>query len=285
MNPVGSDLRIVIQSHSFNNIGLIIQAKSINHAMFKNAIVKTPCQAMINGISEAELGPPDYKLALKQHLNYIEALQQCGVEVTVLAADEAFPDSCFVEDPAILTQQFALITSPGAPSRKAETIAIKQALSKFYAKFEYIKSPGTLDGGDVMMVADHFYIGLSERTNQAGADQLIAILETHGMSGSCIVMSEMLHLKTGLSYLENNHLVACGEFVHKPVFKSFNLLAVAATESYAANCIWVNGTVIVPAGFPNSKSMIENAGFKVLTVDVSEFQKLDGGLSCLSLRF
>jgi len=253
--------------------------------MFKHAIVKTPCQAMVNGISEAQLGPPDYLLASEQHQNYIHALQLCGVEVTVLPADEAFPDSCFVEDPAILTKQCAIITQPGAPSRKAETIAIAQAVSKFYTKPERIKSPGTLDGGDVMMVGEHYYIGLSERTNQTGAEQLITILQNHGMSGSCIAMSDMLHLKTGVSYLENNHLVAYGEFLYKPAFKNFKVLAVDHSESYAANCIWVNGTVIIPAGYPNSKSMIENAGFKVLTVDVSEFQKLDGGLSCLSLRF
>ncbi len=253
--------------------------------MFKHAIVKTPCQAMINGISEAQLGAPDYELALKQHQNYIKALQQCGVEVTVLQADESYPDSCFVEDPAILTKHCAIITHPGATSRKGETTAIEHAVAGFYPTVRHIKSPGTLDGGDVMMVGDHFYIGLSDRTNQTGADQLIAILETHGMTGSCIAMSEMLHLKTGLSYLENNHLVACGEFLQKVEFQEFTVLAVGDNESYAANCIWVNGTVITPLGFPQSKALLEQAGFNVLTVDVSEFQKLDGGLSCLSLRF
>ena len=253
--------------------------------MFKHAIVKTPCQAMIDGISSANLGQPNYELALEQHKNYIKALQQCGLEVMVLPADDAFPDSCFVEDPAILTKHCAIITNPGAASRKGETTAIAEAIKGFYPNLQHIKSPGTLDGGDVMMVGDHFYIGLSARTNQAGANQLIAILEAHGMSGSMVAMAEMLHLKTGLSYLENNDLVACGEFLTKPEFQSFDILAIDSAESYAANCIWVNGQVIVPKGFAGSQTMLENAGFQVIPVDVSEFQKLDGGLSCLSLRF
>jgi dimethylargininase len=253
--------------------------------MFKNAIVKTPCQAMIDGISSANLGQPNYKLALEQHQNYIKALQQCGLTVTVLPADEKYPDSCFVEDPAILTKHCAIITNPGAPSRKGETAAITAAVELFYPKMLQIKAPGTLDGGDVMMVGNHFYIGLSARTNTAGAEQLIAILEAHGMSGSTVEMSEMLHLKTGLSYLENNNLVACGEFLTKPEFQSFDILSIDSAESYAANCIWVNGQVIVPKGFARSQTKLENAGFKIIPVDVSEFQKLDGGLSCLSLRF
>ncbi len=253
--------------------------------MFKHAIVKTPCQAMINGISDAQLGLPDYELALQQHQNYIQALQQCGVKVIALPAEENFPDSCFVEDPAILTPSCAIITNPGAASRKGETKTIEKAVAEFYPQLHHIKAPGSLDGGDVMMVGTHFYIGLSARTNQQGADQLIEILEVHNMSGSCVALSDMLHLKTGLSYLENNHLVACGEFLNKAAFQKFDILPVDSNESYAANCIWVNETVIIPAGFPNTQKMIENAGFKVLPVDVSEFQKLDGGLSCLSLRF
>lgn len=253
--------------------------------LFRNAIVKTPCQQMVNGISEAGLGVPDYQLAMLQHQNYITALQQCGVAVTVLPADERFPDSCFVEDPALITPECAIITNPGAASRNGETIAIEAAIKAFYPTVERIIAPGTLDGGDVMMVGSHFYIGLSDRTNQAGADQLIALLQKHGMSGESVAMSDMLHLKTGLSYLENNVLVAGGEFIEHPAFSAFDILPVTDDEAYAANCIWVNDKVIVPMGFPKTRAMLEQKGFEVIAVDVSEFQKLDGGLSCLSLRF
>ena len=158
-------------------------------------------------------------------------------------------------------------------------------IREFYADVEMIEAPGTLEGGDVMMVGEHFYIGLSERTNQAGADQMINILERHGMKGSVVDLTEVLHLKTGLGYLENNNLLACGEFLSKPEFQQYNLLSVDHEEAYAANSVWVNGTVLVPAGFPKTRALIASAGYNIREVAVSEFRKLDGGLSCLSLRF
>lgn len=135
------------------------------------------------------------------------------------------------------------------------------------------------------MVGEHFYIGLSERTNLEGARQLVTILEKYAMRGSVIELNEVLHLKTGVNYLENNKLLACGEFLERPEFQGFEVLQVTQEEAYAANSLWVNGTVLVPAGHPKTLSMISAAGYQTIDVDVSEFQKLDGGLSCLSLRF
>ena len=228
---------------------------------------------------------PDYQLALKQHKHYIRTLEACGVQVTILPPDDAYPDSCFVEDPAIVTPHCAIITNPGAASRNGETKAIKQGLKGFYQKLYQINAPGTLEGGDVMMVGAHYYIGLSARTNQAGAEQLMNILKQHELSASTVHLNEVLHLKTGLSYLENNDLLVSGEFVHKAEFESFDKIIIPDAESYAANCIWVNGTVIMPAGFPETHRLLKQKGINVLRIDVSEFQKLDGGLSCLSLRF
>lgn len=253
--------------------------------MFINAIVRTPCREVVNGITSANLGKPDYPKALDQHTSYVEALVKCGLNVTVLPADEDFPDSTFVEDTALLTPQCAILTRPGAPSRARETHSMLPALHEFYEVVERIEAPGTVEAGDIMMVGDHYYIGRSERTNQVGAEQMIAILERHGMSGSVVKLNEVLHLKTGLSYLENNHMLACGEFLEKPEFQQFKLLPVKPQEAYAANSVWINGTVLTPAGFPKTRSMIESAGYDVYEIDVSEFQKLDGGLSCLSLRF
>ncbi|MCC3862028.1 dimethylarginine dimethylaminohydrolase family protein [Pseudemcibacter aquimaris] len=253
--------------------------------MFKNAIVRTPSRSMVDGITEADLGKPDYENALKQHADYIEALKECGLEVTVLPAVEEYPDSCFVEDPALMTPHCAILTNPGAESRRGEVAHIADAVKSFYDNVEEIKTPGFVEAGDIMMVGDHYYIGLSERTNQEGADQMIAILEKYGMTGSVVEMSEMLHLKTGLGYLEDNNLVACGEFLSKPEFQKYNLMEIDQNDSYSANSVWINGTVLVPAGFPETSALIEKAGYKVREVDVSEYQKLDGGLSCLSLRF
>lgn len=253
--------------------------------MFKNAIVRTPAKSMINGLTTAGLGQPDYKKALVQHANYITALQKCGLEVNVLDADESFPDSCFIEDVALLTPKCSIITNPGAQSRKGEIMGIKEVVRQFFTNIEEIQEPGTVEAGDIMMVGSRYYIGLSARTNETGAKQIISILEKHGMSGSIVTLEKVLHLKTGLAYLENNNLVACGEFLSKKEFQKYNILEIDADESYAANCIWINGWVLIPAGFSKAKSTIKNAGYQTLEVDVSEFQKLDGGLSCLSLRF
>ena len=240
---------------------------------------------MVAGLTSADLGVPDYELALVQHAAYITALQSCGVEVQVLPADEQYPDSTFVEDVALLTEKCAIITRPGADSRRGETAVFPQILAPHYANIEYIESPGTIEAGDIMMVGSHFYIGLSARTNADGARQLIAHLQKYGLSGETVTLTEVLHLKTGLAYLENNNLLACGEFLTKPQFQQFNILEIDADESYAANCIWVNGTVLMPKGYPKARQTIADAGYPLLEIDVSEFRKLDGGLSCLSLRF
>jgi dimethylargininase len=253
--------------------------------MFKTAIVRKPCEEMIKGISSASLGLPDFNLALKQHAGYVEALRSCGLKVTILEPDSRFPDSTFVEDVALCFSRFAVLTNPGAPSRNGEKMGMDPVLNSFFSCVESIEAPGTLDAGDVMMVGDHFYIGRSERTNEQGAAQLIDILQKHGMSGEIVPLKELLHLKTGVSYLENNRLLVFGEFCEHNAFTRFAKIEVEEAESYAANSLWINGTVLVPEGFPGTRAKIEEAGYPTLAVDVSEFRKLDGGLSCLSLRF
>jgi len=253
--------------------------------MFKIAIVRKPGKSMLKGLTTAELGLPDYENALVQHAEYIKVLKECGLEVMVLEEDEKHPDSTFVEDTALLTRECAIITNPGALSRRGEIIEIKNVLKEYYSYIEEVQEPGTVDAGDIMMVGSHFYIGLSERTNEKGAEQVVEYLEKYGMRGSTVNLEEVLHLKTGVAYLERNNLVACGEFISKEEFQGFNILEIDKDESYAANCIWVNDTVLIPRGFPKAKEMIKSEGYAVKEVDVSEFRKLDGGLSCLSLRF
>jgi len=256
--------------------------------MFTKAIVRRPGKSIIYGItSSPELGKPDYDLAIKQHDAYIEALKHRGLEVTILEADENYPDSCFVEDVAVLTKDFAVITNPGAPTRKGEVNGITDVIRRFYpdSKIEYIREPGTLEGGDVMMVGNHFYVGLSGRTNMEGIKQFGDILRKYGYKLTVVTLKEVLHLKTGVSYLENGNLLVAGEFIYKDEFKDFNRIIVPENESYAANSLWINDKVLVPVGFEKTKNAIEKSGYEVITVDTSEFRKLDGGLSCLSLRF
>lgn len=254
---------------------------------FKNAIVKKPARTMVNGITTANLGKPDYKKALKQHENYVKTLKECKVEVEILEADEKFPDSTFVEDPAVLTDKCAIITNPGAESRKEEVKAIKSVIEKYYSSdqiFE-IKAPGTLEGGDVMQVDNHFYIGISDRTNKDGANQLLDYLNKFDYTGDIVEFEGILHLKTGMSYIGDNTLLITELFTNKEIFSDYKKIRVNGREAYASNCIRVNDFVIVPAGFVKTKKAIKNSGFKTKTVDVSEFRKIDGGLSCLSLRF
>lgn len=253
--------------------------------MFTKAITRIPSKSMINGLSSAHLGIPNYELAIIQHEDYIDALLKCGLEVITLEADESYPDATFVEDVALLTPHCAIITRPGALSRRGEIEEMKEVLKSEYEQIEEIKAPGTIEAGDIMMVGSHYYIGLSARTNEAGAQQMLAFLEKYGMTGSLVTLEKVLHLKTGLAYLENNYLVACGEFLTKPEFQSFNMIKIEEEDSYSANCIWMNDTVIIPSGYPKTKEKIASTGYHIIELDMSEFQKLDGGLSCLSLRY
>ncbi|MFC1501794.1 dimethylarginine dimethylaminohydrolase family protein [bacterium] len=252
---------------------------------YKNAIVREPGPEIVNALRTDLLEEPDYSKAVIQHMVYVETLQTCGLEVTVLESDHEYPDGCFVEDTAVLTERCAIIDNPGAPSRKGEITAIGESLSDFYTDIEHIQDPGTLEGGDVLRVNDHFYIGLSRRTNEKGARQLSRLLEKYDYSSSVVELKDMLHLKTGVAYLEKNVLLVAGEFIHNPDFDAFQKIEIEKSEEYAANCIWVNDHVLVPYGFFRTEDAIQKAGFSTIPLDVSEFQKLDGGLSCLSLRF
>ncbi len=252
---------------------------------FTKAIVRTPSKSIIEGLTTANMGKPEYNKTLEQHQEYIKALQCCDVEVIILPADERYPDSTFVEDTALLTPHCAIITNPGVESRKGEITIIQETIATFYNTIETIKPPGTVEAGDIMMVGNNYYIGLSECTNEEGANQMISILRHYGMNGIPINMNEMLHLKTGLSYIENNYLLITKEFLNEPEFQQFKQLEISSNEAYAANSVWINDRVMIPQGFPNTKALIESAGYDTIVVDTSEFQKIDGGLSCLSLRF
>lgn len=253
--------------------------------MFTRAIVRKPASTFAEGLTTAELGKPDLDRAREQHAAYAEELRRRGLDVTVLEADDRFPDSTFVEDAAVVTARGAVIARPGAPTRRGETRAVAAALKKLCEPIARIQSPGTVDGGDVMQVEDQFYVGLSARTNKSGARQLLNILREWGYGGEMVPMAEMLHLKTGVAYLGGGWLLLTGELIKASAFRRFDIIAVPAGEAYAANCIRVNDRVLIPQGFPLTRNAVERAGFDTVALDVSEFRKMDGGLSCLSLRF
>jgi len=252
---------------------------------FNRAIVRSPGKSSVNGITTADLGSPSYTLAMQQHRAYVEALDKCGLNVTLLPSIEQFPDSTFVEDTAVLLPDCAVITRPGAETRRGEIVSMAAALEYSYQTIRYIEEPGTLDGGDVLKTKDCFYIGLSDRTNQEGANQLIRILNQYGLSGTTIRLNHFLHLKSGVAYLGDNSLVVGGECRHAEEFSSFNIIATDDDETYAANLLYLNETVVMASGYPKLKSKLQERGFPITELKMSEFEKLDGGLSCLSLRF
>ncbi len=253
--------------------------------MFTRAIVKRPCRNMINGLRKDKSLVPDYKTAMKQHDAYISVLEKCGLMVDILDESPEFPDSTFIEDTAVLTPCCAVITNPGTESRKEEAKEAKKALSKYYNSIYSIHDPGTLDGGDIMITRDRCYIGLSCRTNHEGALQLKQILEKYSIESFFVPVKKSLHLKTSVNFLDHNTLVLTAEFMDNPLFSKYRKILIDENESYAANSLSINGKVIVPAGFLSTLDRINHAGYKTLVADVSEYRKLDGGLSCLSLRF
>jgi dimethylargininase len=256
--------------------------------LFSNAIVRIPGRNFDAGLTSVSLGRPHYERVLQQHKLYCEALVACGLALTTLDADLLFPDSTFVEDTAILTARGAVLTRPGAASREGEVDAIRPAILNFFPAPLSVEAPGTVDGGDICEAEDHFFIGVSHRTNEEGARQLARHLASLGYTSSVInvrSMTAILHLKSGISYIGDNTLVVMEEMAENDQFEDFELIRVCAEESYAANCVRVNDHVLVAAGFPRLTAELSARGFNPLALEMSEFQKMDGGLSCLSLRF
>src|SRR4051812_8782019 len=257
-------------------------------SMYQRAIVRPPGSTFPDGLTTVDLGKPNLERAREQHRAYCEALQGCGLSLIHLPEDSRHPDSTFVEDTALFAGSRAVLTRPGAPSRAGEVESIREVLSTLHEKLESIEGPGTLDGGDVCEADDRILIGISQRTNEEGARQLAAILAGEGLAPRTIDirgLDVILHLKSGLSHLGQGRIMAIDALAGHPALRDFQILRVSASEAYAANTILVNGRLLMPAGFPRTESTLREAGFDLLALEMSEFQKMDGGLSCLSLRF
>jgi dimethylargininase len=256
--------------------------------LFTRAIVRVPGSNFADGLTTVDLGTPQFDQVLDQHALYCEALRTCGLKLTVLDPDLRHPDSTFVEDTAILTPHAAILCRPGAHSREGEVKAIRPFIERFYFSSFTIEAPGAVDGGDICEAGSHFFIGLSQRTNKEGARQLAACLNALGYTVSIVdvrSMKTILHLKSGVSYIGDNTLVVLEEMAANPLFNRFDLLRVSLEESYAANCVRVNDRVLLAEGYPRLCDNLVARGFAPLVLNMSEFQKMDGGLSCLSLRF
>lgn len=257
-------------------------------SFFKNAIVRPPARNFAEGLTSVDLGKPDYERALRQHQAYCEALESCGLSLTELEADEQHPDSTFIEDTALITGRGAILTRPGARSRTGEVDSIGKVLRRFFSDLHRIEEPGTVDAGDVCEAGSHFFIGVSDRTNEAGARQLASLLNQFDYSSSLIdirEISNILHLKSGIAFLGNGYLVSIDELFRREEFRQYEIIRIAPGEEYAANCLSINDHVLVAEGYGLFEQRLGDLGFKTIALKMSEFQKMDGGLSCLSLRF
>jgi dimethylargininase len=280
---------------------------------FTKAIVRPPAPNFAEGLTTADLGAPDYERALAQHAAYCAALVRCGLEMISLEPDPAYPDSTFVEDTAVISARSAILTRPGAPSRLGEIMTMRKRLADLFPSLLAIEAPGTLDGGDVCQAGDHFFIGISDRTNEAGAQQLASLLGGAGYTSTLVdirsneiaesvpaadrvpqagsplgavdATASILHLKSGIAYLNNNRLVIGDALASLADFDNYDVVRVDSEEMYAANCVMVNNHVLVAAGFPVIEEKLRALGYQTIALEMSEFEKMDGGLSCLSLRF
>jgi len=255
---------------------------------FTHALLRLPGENFAQGLTQSGEGAPDPALALEQHRRYRAALEAQGISLTLLPADPRHPDGCFVEDTALLTARGAILTRPGAPSRRGEIDAIESALKAAFPELARIDAPGTVDAGDVCEADGHFLIGLSARTNEAGAAQLAGLLGDLGYRSDCIdirAIQALLHLKSGITYLGEGRLLATRDLPHHPALAAYERIDVPAAETYAANALRVNDRVLVAAGYRQARAAIESLGFETVALEMSEFRKLDGGLSCLSLRW
>jgi dimethylargininase len=256
--------------------------------MFKRAIMRRPAPNFAQGETSVQLGVPEFAKVEAQYEAYCDALVRCGLQIEMLEADPRYPDSTFVEDTAVLTPQSVIFTRPGVASREGEVWGVRIAVAKHFSNVDQIVPPGTVDGGDICEAGDHFFIGLSRRTNEDGARQLASILSDEGYTTSCVDIRKMdtiLHLKSGIAYLGDRRLVVMEEMAEWPHFAGYDLIRVTPEESYAANCVIVNDHVLIAAGYPKLQAELERRGYQIIALDMSEFRKMDGGLSCLSLRF
>jgi len=246
-------------------------------------------RAVSPGIVNCELTyvarqPIDFTKAEEQHRTYQRLLEKCGARVISLPAEPSLPDSMFVEDPAIVLDELAVIFPLGTESRRPEAASIAQALAKF-RKLANVEIPGQIEGGDVLRVGRRIFAGLSSRTNAEGIRQLASILTPYGYEVVSVAVTGCLHLKSGVTYIGRNRLLANRAWFDTKPFSGFEWIDVAPEEPHAANALWIGGTVIFPSSFPRTHARLEARGSYVATLDISELQKAESGLTCSSLLF
>lgn len=233
-------------------------------------------------ITHIERMPINLNIARAQHRAYVNTLRALGCEVIELPAEADLPDSVFVEDTAFILPEVAVITRPGADSRKPETDSIIRALSP-HIKLVRVREPGTVDGGDVLVLGKNIYIGLSTRSNHEAIDQLNGLLCEYGYTVTGIALHDCLHLKSAVTRVDDRTLLINKNWVDTGHFADYDLIEIDPCEPYAANCLPVGDGIIFPTALPKTRAKLEAKGYHVVAVDVSELAKAEGAVTCCSL--
>lgn len=244
------------------------------------ALVRPPTATFLRALSRKEKRTPiDFRLALRQHRYYVETLISLGVKVQMLEPLDAFPDSTFIEDNVIVLDDVALLTSMSEPSRRGETLHLKAALER-HRQIKMLEPPVFVDGGDVLQVNSTIFVGQSTRTNPLAVEAIAKFTDRPVVP---VAVEGALHLKSAVGCLTGELLLIDPERVDPAPFKNHSCIEVARGESNAANCLTINGTVLMPRDYPKTRALVEQRGLEVRAMPVSEFEKADGGLTCLSV--
>lgn len=228
--------------------------------------------------------PLDPGLASKQHAAYVACLEEHGFAVTVVDADERHPDGCFIEDTAVVIGETALVTHPGHQSRRGEVEAVAAALESLVG-IERMAAPATLDGGDVLQIGGQIFVGVGSRTNQQGFEVLADFARRMGKAITSVRPEGVLHLKSAATALDDDTVLLHGGFVDPGAFEGFRVIQVEGTDPEAANVVRLgDGSILIGHGYDSTASLVAGLGYRVVRVDVSEFARADGGLTCLSIR-
>jgi dimethylargininase len=247
-----------------------------------HALVRAPGLSFAQAISSTQ-AVIDTDLARAQHALYCQALAAAGLVVEPLPADERYPDSCFMQDPGLVIAGQGIVCRLAAASRQGEEIGAAQALAAAGWPLAHIQAPGTLEGGDVLILPDRVYVGQTARSNSAGIAQLAALLAPAGLPVSPIPVPDYLHLLSAVTYVGRNTLLAVDAYARHPALAGMDVIVVPCEEAYAVNTLALGQCMVVPEGYPHVAQALSNRGFTVLPVPTTEFAKADGGVTCLSL--
>jgi len=253
---------------------------------FTHAITRRPSASIVDGLRAEDIGTPDLDKMLAAHADYVAALKSTGATVIELDPAEAYPDAVFVEDTTLCLPQGAIMMRPGAPTRMGEVGEMAPAIHACFQDVRQIKGPGHIEGGDILVTGREILVGRSDRTDAAGVAELGEIAAEWGHTlREVFTPPGVLHFKTDCSLMDADTILSTKRLDASGCFTGYRVLHVAEGEEAAANAIRFNNLVIMPAGFPRTAEMLDKAGYEVVQVSNTECAKLDGGMSCLSLRF